>query len=313
MSNATSAPRNDGKSLEGLVALIESKLLPKGFVVEQRRPVYDEESGAQVAELDILIRGQVGTVGTAPYSGLIECRDRPSDGPAPASWIEQLVGRRTRFKLDKVMAVSTTGFAGGAKKYAEWSGIELRALEDLTADEVASWLPQNAPVVFRHFDRVEVEVRLKAKATEGDKKGLLPIGKFDPNTMVLNDRVTGKSERFLDVCLRLANKSLKLDEINSEPREIRLQFTEEDLKTYVYMWEKKPCDISAVEFRANVTMTVPNMPLSLAARYVSQPSILGQEETFVDIGRWTGAEGNIVKEVTVFGYPKKSPSDGDTV
>ncbi len=104
-------PGDDGESLEHLVTMIEASLAPSGFTVETRKRVY--EDGVQIAELDIIITGRVGT---SSFTGLIECRDRPSGGAAPVSWIEQLVGRRDRFKLSSVMAVSTTGFAPGRNK-----------------------------------------------------------------------------------------------------------------------------------------------------------------------------------------------------
>jgi hypothetical protein len=98
---------NDGKKLEQLVAFVEEVLLPAGMKVEARRLVYDED-GFLIAELDIEITGKVGST---DFSWLIECRDRPSSGPAPASWIEQLYGRKDRFNFNKVTAVSTSGFS----------------------------------------------------------------------------------------------------------------------------------------------------------------------------------------------------------
>src|SRR5262245_18746674 len=105
-----SADRNDGKRLERLVEMIEGMSLPVGFSVEKRERVFNE-AGQQIAELDILIVGQIGTV---KHQTLFECRDRPFEGSAPASWIEQLVGRRERLKMDIVVGVSTTGFAPDA-------------------------------------------------------------------------------------------------------------------------------------------------------------------------------------------------------
>ena len=83
----------DGQQLEQWVAMIESHLSPKGFTVERRTPVRND-AGVQIAEFDIVIRGPIGTTEVA---WLIECRDRPSEGPAPGGWIEHLVGRRSRF------------------------------------------------------------------------------------------------------------------------------------------------------------------------------------------------------------------------
>ena len=81
---------SDGKQLEQLVAFVEQILLPPNFAVTTNRHVYNED-GVQIAEFDIEIRGKIGST---EFAWLIECRDRPSGGAAPTSWIEQLVGRR---------------------------------------------------------------------------------------------------------------------------------------------------------------------------------------------------------------------------
>jgi hypothetical protein len=89
-----------------------------------------------------------GRLGTTDLKWLIECRDRPSEGPAPCSWIEQLIGRKERLKLNKVTAVSTTGFASGVPKVAKSGGIELREVHSLTQADVASWLLiESLPVI----------------------------------------------------------------------------------------------------------------------------------------------------------------------
>jgi hypothetical protein len=85
--SSASPVSNDGKQLENLVALIEKLLLPKGFEVKPNTRVYNED-GVQIAEFDIEIRGKLGSTEIA---WLIECRDRPGQGPAPGGWIEQLV------------------------------------------------------------------------------------------------------------------------------------------------------------------------------------------------------------------------------
>jgi hypothetical protein len=127
---------NDGKQLEGLVAIVEKLLLPNGFEVKTNERVVGDD-GVQIAEFDIEITGKVGTT---TIHWLIECRDRPGQGAAPGSWIEQLVGRRGRFGFNKVTAVSTTGFASAAAAYALEEGIELREVRSLAATEFADWL-----------------------------------------------------------------------------------------------------------------------------------------------------------------------------
>ena len=132
----TMTTASDGKRLEALVSLVESRLVPPGFEVKANQRVFDDD-GNQIAEFDIEV---VGMIGTTSIAWLIECRDRPAQGAAPGSWIEQLVGRRTRFQFSKVTAVSTTGFAPGAIKFAEEQGIELREVRSLDPDEFAQWL-----------------------------------------------------------------------------------------------------------------------------------------------------------------------------
>jgi hypothetical protein len=132
--------RSDGKQLEALVSFVEETLVPPGFEVKSNSRIFNDE-GVQIAEFDIEIRGKVGSTTIA---WLIECRDRPGQGAAPGSWVEQLVGRRDRFGFNKVTAVSTTGFAPGAEEYASRAGIELREVKNLDPTSFASWLQINA-------------------------------------------------------------------------------------------------------------------------------------------------------------------------
>lgn len=148
----------DGKQLEALVAYVEKTLLPGGFSVKTNKRVFNEE-GIQVAEFDIEVSGKVGS---RTIAWLIECRDRPTSGPAPGAWIEQLVGRRIRFGFNKVTAVSTTGFAAGAVEFAIAQGIEMREVRSLAPDEF-DWL------VIRHLRRIE-------RLSKLDHASLIPHG-----------------------------------------------------------------------------------------------------------------------------------------
>ncbi len=125
--------RNTGKDLEELVARLERLLQPDGFQVFVNRRILDDD-GVQLAEFDVEIKG---VSGRRSIHWLIECRDRPSAGPAPSAWIEQLVGRRELHQLDQVIAVSTTGFSIPAIKIAERAGVVLRrvtSVADLASD-----------------------------------------------------------------------------------------------------------------------------------------------------------------------------------
>lgn len=128
---------NDGKKLERFVASVERRVLKiDGWSVETNKKLFDD-NGKQVAEFDVIITGGVGT---ASFTWLIECRDRPSEGAAPGAWIEQLYGRREKYGFSKVTAVSTTGFTDDARKYGESRHIELRELRKLHDIDVEQWL-----------------------------------------------------------------------------------------------------------------------------------------------------------------------------
>lgn len=118
------------------MAFVEEILVPQGFAVKTNQKVYGED-GVQTAEFDVEIEGKVGST---HIRWLIECRDRPASGAAPAAWIEQLVGRRERFRFNKVTAVSTTGFTAEANKYATQVGIELRQVTAVSPDQFKDWL-----------------------------------------------------------------------------------------------------------------------------------------------------------------------------
>lgn len=120
---------NTGRTLERLVAAFERMLLGTGFAVTPNHKVFDQD-GNQMAEFDVQISGQVGSTS---FKWLLECRDRPSEGPAPASWIQHLSGRKQLFQFDKVIAVSTTGFSPGAKEAAKILNIMLREVSDVEA------------------------------------------------------------------------------------------------------------------------------------------------------------------------------------
>lgn len=132
-TKTTNKAHANGKQLEELVALIEIALSPDLHVTLNDK-LYDE-SGSQVAELDVVVEGKIGST---RINWLIECRDRR--GRAPISWIEQLVARRDRLRFNKVTAVSTAGFTRAAIKYAQAQGIELREVKAISADAFSDLL-----------------------------------------------------------------------------------------------------------------------------------------------------------------------------
>ena len=159
------------------MANLQSYLGPEGVDVKMRETFHSTETGKQIGELDIAIRGEFGT---SEFFVGIECRDRPANRPQGIPWIREIVGKRSQLGLDKMIAVSSTGFTADAEKYAEAENIELIALSALEENSIKDWL-----------SLFEMTVREKRTAIAGfrfeliDSSQELPVGNFSPKRMTL--------------------------------------------------------------------------------------------------------------------------------
>ncbi len=279
---------SDGKQLEDLVSFVESVLLPEGFDVKTRKRDYNDR-GVQIAEFDIEIRGRVGS---GAIAWLIECRDRPGDGPAPGSWIEQLVGRRTRFGFNKITAVSTTGFAAPAIEFAADQGIELREVEGLAPDAFSDWL------LMRHMHRRVAITRLKHaffivnQDEIGDKAQRAALEEAirgqDGNAKLLKKSKTGErvsaAETF-DGAVRLVENLFNKVEPNSSAKEITLnvKYTGED-DYFVIETTSRPFRIDRIIFQGELIVKERLVPITRSAEYRATTSgeTISQVVTFSD-------------------------------
>jgi len=297
-------PDNDGKSLESLVSMIERYLAPSGFTVETRKQVY--ENGVQVAELDIIITGKVGT---STFRGLIECRDRPSEGSAPASWIEQLVGRRDRFNLSSVMAVSTTGFAPGATSYAADAGIELRTLDGLTYEAFRHWLPIFSPLLICELQQIRAARLFLKPPTELRDPRLepQPVKLTDPE--FLNTK-TGESVRVNQIWDDVAKQTPLFDGVvpDAPPVERTVIAPEAVAAKYVFKAGERSLVIERWEFDVLLRSYHPRSLLTFVASYNAENADAGDNETFATIAKWEGTDDDVVKELTVIALPKDGKS-----
>lgn len=292
---------NDGTQLERLVELIEGCVLSKGFTVESRKRVYNDD-GIQIAELDIVITGNIGS---ARFKWLIECRDRPSGGPASGSWIEQLAHRRSRFNFDKVMAVSTTGFSAGAKEEAERNGIDLRLFQNLSYNDVSNWLPPNAPLIIRQgmFNAVRVHLSPPNGSDTTEER----VIKFRVDEPRLMNRDSHEKLSIKQLWQKvIADDSFYNDLAPNGPvRTTTISVDGKIRDQYSFDVEGARWDIAEIEFDAVFKVIIPKMPLVQAAQYQSQHPKEQDSETFVQLGRWQGSDDDYIKEIMVFGIPKK--------
>jgi hypothetical protein len=258
---------SDGKRLESLVAFAERTLLPTGFTVNTNEKILDDE-GRQIAEFDIEIRGRIGST---DFAWLIECRDRPSAGPAPGSWIEQLYGRRSRFGFNKVTAVSTTGYASGAIDFAKQVGIELREVASLSPEQFA-WLGlrfvhqmerqailTNAVI---HIDESTCEERTIACTTL--------LRSATPELQFLKSSVSDRSctivQAFTDAVGKIdpTEERLKPD-LPPVPVHISACYTEQDY--FFIETDKGNVRINSIEFDGNVRVVETLVPISESSEY----------------------------------------------
>lgn len=259
----------DGKQLEALVSFVEKTLLPRGFDVKTNERVYNDD-GVQLAEFDIEIRGKIGSTSIA---WLIECRDRPGDGSAPASWIEQLVGRRTRFRFNKVTAVSTTGFSVGAVEFAQSQGIELREVKALSPEEFSGWL---AIRHLRHIERVselqEATFLVGEEESEERKVALLEvISNVPPKGVFLRSSKTGEYiapdgafSAAVDVAGTLFDDLIP----NGAGKKVRLHVTfESDDDHFVIETSVGAVRLRAIIFEGELRIRETLVPLSVTAEY----------------------------------------------
>jgi hypothetical protein len=289
---------NDGKSLEQLVKLIEGALIPRGFSIESRERVYNDD-GVQIAEFDIVITGKLGS---APLKWLIECRDRPSDGAAPGEWIEQLVGRRSRFNFGMVMAVSTTGFAEGAIEEAKRAGIEIRTMDSLTTESVLSWIPNNAPLVVRRGDYDGVQFYLD-DVTEEELRDLK--SKFTPRTPLIIDTESGETISMDEFWTRALDRNPQLFDgiaLNDEPKSASVRVACEGDRYKIKIGERL-VRIAEVHVSAILSIRIPQMPLTEVYQYSRL-----EGELIAQVTKWEGQPDDLIKGLTFIGFPKTDKS-----
>lgn len=264
---------NDGAALEGLVRSIEEALIPKGFTVTTNRRLVNED-GVQVAEFDIEVRGRLGS---AEIAWLIECRDRPGNGSAPGSWIEQLAGRQTLHGFNKVTAVSSSGFSPGARALAHKAGIDLRTLRSVTAEDVAGWLGM------RHIDWVVRHSELQA-ANFGIAKETSPklieallrwIATFDGRSPILRSTETGRVQSAQDVFSGVTTGTTSAQDFfegiepdAKEPRcvALRVQYPN-DASHFVVDTDLGPVRITEILFRGELRIVTRKVPVQSLHEY----------------------------------------------
>jgi hypothetical protein len=106
-----------------LIKRIYEQIVPGGGTVTESGMVYDKDAGI-LREVDILVEYK--------YAGhefrfMVECRSRSRKDTV--EWIDGLIGKSKSLAVNKVVAVSSKGFAASAITKARANGIETFTLE----------------------------------------------------------------------------------------------------------------------------------------------------------------------------------------
>lgn len=259
---------NSGKKLEAFVKRIEEILIPQGFKVETRKRMFSGK-GKQSAELDIVVSGSVGTT---KFDWLIECRDRPSDGSAPAAWIEQLVGRRKRLGVDKITAVSSTGFAPDAITFAQQEGIEIRTLSEITDEEIRNWWKTpSITAVYNSAGLVSANLNMD-EATDQQKEILkAQLIKLSGDDPFFIDMATGSKSSIMDIWRDTLNQNTQLFndvEPNKPPQRKRLSMTyPKSDRRFKAVVDGVDVEITRIDFVADISISTKVFTPSMITRY----------------------------------------------
>lgn len=258
---------NKGTDLEGLVRRIEELVAPAGLTVTSNDRLY--EGGMQLAEFDVQVKGRVGT---ADFAWLIECRDRPSQGPAPSEWIQQLDGRRNLFNFHKITAVSTSGFSPAAIDAAKKLNVELRDVRDVRSEDVNNWLLATAFLFRIQYVHLTGADLVPVPGTAADRKAALRevIAHTPSNAKVLRDKngtLVSVAEAF---CGAVARLPLVYDDVIPDGARktvtIDATYTNENDR-FALVIDEDPIDIQAIRFNGEVYIRSALVPITSLKEY----------------------------------------------
>ena len=120
-------------------------------------------------EVDASIRT---TVGSSEIIVTVECRRR--NATQDVTWLEQLGCKKQAIGAARTIAVSSTAFSSDAIRVAEYYGVDLRILSEISDAEMRNWiLPQFVVHVFKQCDLTEAP-EITFEAGKGDDFAACP-------------------------------------------------------------------------------------------------------------------------------------------
>ena len=123
-----------GRNFEKLISILEKGLSRPNICIKSPDFFIDRITNTK-REVDISIRQKIGNLEIVT---VVECRDRQAI--EDVTWIEQLVSKTKDINISRVFAVSSSGFSDAAKMKAEYYGIELHTIKEITNENLENWI-----------------------------------------------------------------------------------------------------------------------------------------------------------------------------
>jgi hypothetical protein len=179
-----------GKETEKIVQSIEQLLLSDDFkeITEIISPDYllNHLTGTK-QEVDISIKININS---HPILIVIECRDWASK--QSSTWIQQLVTKKANLHIDKMIALSTSGFSSPAIKLAKAEGIETRILQKFDPFELLE-LIKKEPMTYIETKIELINVDLILFKKDIHKK--IPNGNYNVNELIMVEESFSEMEK----------------------------------------------------------------------------------------------------------------------
>jgi hypothetical protein len=178
-------------NFQSLVKRIYDQIVLEGGTVTESAELWDEEA-KKVREVDILVCHEYAG---HKFRSIIECRDRARS--ETVEWIDGLVGKTKSLKVDKVIAVSSKGFAAAAERKAKYNNIETITMREAQERDWANFLfkPGLLLISEETFEIKEIALTAKGRAS--------PVENMDLRSeVVIQGIAVGNLEAFINYFFR---------------------------------------------------------------------------------------------------------------
>lgn len=292
------------REFEVLVARIEEWLGPKGAKVKSPDKLRDRITG-QMREVDASIRFQVGS---APILVTVECRDRKKT--EDVRWIEEIAGKRDSVGAARTIAVSSSGFSQPARIKAEQLGIEVREINDISAETAAQWAHDvKITFVSIRWNVVALRLHLRGAVPGNDAHGSFPpeiaeaFQKNPSDTKIGFERCSGKPLTVRSVIEGACSKCPEFTEGAEvgKPalrKTLAIGFPANSFALYTTKGER---DLEKMRLTVDVWQTSESLPPAKVVRYESV------EGTVLEIAQ-TDSEVEPGRRITIL-YSQTRPDD----